>query len=87
MQPSIQLTYFFAVKIDITVLQGCGFATFALKEDATRAIIDLNGKSVGGRMIQVTHTSLILNIRIYANISDRASLQYDFDLISRTSNL
>lgn len=40
------------------VLQGCGFATFALKEDAKRAIDDLDGKSLGGRTIQVTHQML-----------------------------
>ncbi|CAL5229018.1 g12263 [Coccomyxa viridis] len=33
--------------------KGCGFATFALKEDAKRAVVDLNGKSLGGRTIQV----------------------------------
>ena len=35
------------------LFQGCGFATFALKEDAKRAIDELNGKSLGGRTIQV----------------------------------
>jgi RNA recognition motif-containing protein len=39
-------------------LQGCGFATFALKEDAKRAIEVLNGKSLGGRTIQVIDNML-----------------------------
>ena len=42
---------------DIRLLQGCGFATFALKEDAKRAIEELSGHNLGGRTIQVLKTS------------------------------
>ena len=42
-------------------LQGCGFATFALKEDAKRAIDELNGKSMGGRTIQVRYRIYVLS--------------------------
>lgn len=34
------------------LVQGCGFVTFALPEDAERAIRDINGKSLGGRTVQ-----------------------------------
>ncbi|BDA47944.1 probable RNA-binding protein 28 [Coccomyxa sp. Obi] len=33
--------------------KGCGFVTFALQEDAQRAIKELNGQKLGGRTIQV----------------------------------
>lgn len=34
------------------MLQGCGFVTFALPEDAARAVKDINGKQLGGRTVQ-----------------------------------
>ncbi|KAK9907300.1 hypothetical protein WJX75_001025 [Coccomyxa subellipsoidea] len=33
--------------------KGCGFVTFALQEDAQRAVDELSGKKLGGRTIQV----------------------------------
>lgn len=36
-------------------LQGCGFVTFALQEDAQRAVDELSGKKLGGRTIQARH--------------------------------